>query len=291
MIWEGCLDGVDEVYGWHNWPAWPMGSLRVQAGPVMAHTVMFSIVLTGRGGHGSQPHACVDPIVCGAAVVTALQTIVSRSIPSFSNAVVTVGQFHAGERDNVIPETAKISGTIRDCDIKIFSTIEKRFKEIVTGVAKGYGCSAEVELMTIYPVLNNHAAQVEAVERCAKRLAKPIAVELSKEGLPLMGGEDFSFYTKEKPGCFFFLGTQELLVQNLATYEGGEEQPRTNCICHGITFDFNDNVLLRAVTMFVRIVEDRFALELYSQEEIFAPPFDLVNNNGEPDAKRQKTTA
>merc|ERR1712066_69122 len=92
-----------------------------------------------------------------------------------------------------------------------------------------------------------------------------------------MGGEDFAFYLKERPGCFFFLGTQELLLRGLASYDGDDDTPRSNCICHGTSFDFNDNVLPRAVSMFVRIVEDRFGLELYSQEEVFKPPFNLVS--------------
>merc|ERR1712003_336175 len=101
MIWENCLEGVDEIYGYHNWPTLPMGRLVVAKGAVMANTTVFKVEITGRGGHGSQPHACVDPIVCGAAVVSSLQTIVSRSLPSYTNAVVTVGTFNAGERNNV----------------------------------------------------------------------------------------------------------------------------------------------------------------------------------------------
>merc|ERR1712060_677044 len=139
MIWENCLEGVDEIYGWHYWPAFPLGQLHVKPGPVMAHVSEFEVVITGRGGHGSQLHACVDPIVCGAAVVSSLQTIVSRSLPSYANAVVTIGTFQAGERNNVIPDTAVLSGTVRDVDDKVFATINKRFKELVNNICKGYG--------------------------------------------------------------------------------------------------------------------------------------------------------
>jgi len=279
MIEDGCLEGVDEIYGWHNWPAWPLGCLVVSSGPVMAHSCFFSVEIQGRGGHGSQPHMCVDPVVCGAAVVSALQTIVSRSVPSASNAVVTVAQFHAGERNNVVPDTAKLSGTIRDVDEKIFSTIKNRFSDIVSGICKGYGCTAEVEIRSMYPAVVNHPAQTEAVERCATRFTKPLALKVTREGLPLMGGEDFSFFLKERPGCFFFLGTQEFSLQGLSAYEGSGDAPRTNCICHGTTYDFNDNVLPRAVAMLVRIVEDRFGLELYSQGEVLQVPFALVGSS------------
>lgn len=291
MIWDGCLDGVDEIYGWHNWPAWPLGGLHVMAGPVMAHTCSFEVVITGRGGHGSQPHACVDPIVCGAALVSALQTIVSRSLPSFANAVVTVAQFHAGERNNVIPDQATISGTIRDVDQAVFDTLQRRFDSLVNGVCKGFGCSAEASISSMYPAVVNHGGPTEAVERCAATLEGSLALKVKREGLPLMGGEDFAFYLKERPGCFFFLGTQELLLRGLSAYDGGEDAPRSNCICHGTTFDFNDNVLPRAVLMLLRIVEDRMGLSLYTQEEVIMADFDLVGGNEAearaPPAKRQ----
>merc|ERR1719343_676848 len=112
---------------------------------MMAHSSRFEIKIQGRGGHGSQPHACVDPIVCGAAVVSSLQTIVSRSLPSYSNAVVTIGTFHAGERNNVIPDTAKMTGTIRDVDEKVFSIISSRFSELVNGICRSYGCTAKAQ--------------------------------------------------------------------------------------------------------------------------------------------------
>merc|ERR1719329_1668175 len=137
MMWEGCLDGVDEIYGWHNWPAWPLGDLRVKVGAVMAHATSFTVTITGRGGHGSQPHATIDPVVCGAAVVCALQTIVSRSLPSFANAVVSVTQFHAGERNNVSPDEAKLAGTIRDVDEAAFKTIKKRFADLLHSICRG----------------------------------------------------------------------------------------------------------------------------------------------------------
>merc|ERR1719245_550004 len=117
----------------------------------MAQSSFFDIKIQGRGGHGSQPHACIDPIVCGAAIVQSLQTIVSRSLPSWSNAVVTVAQFHAGERNNVIPDTAKLGGTIRDVDDKVYAIIKKRFSELVNKICQGYGCTAEVKINVQYP--------------------------------------------------------------------------------------------------------------------------------------------
>lgn len=228
--------------------------------------------------------------MCGAAVVSGLQSIVSRSLPSWANAVVTVGQFNAGERNNVIPDTAKLRGTIRDVDEAAFATIKRRFHDIVNGICKGYGCTAEVCINSQYPAIMNPSIGVEVVQRCAARLTGPVALEVTAEGLPLMGAEDFSFYLKERPGCFFLLGTQELLLRGLAAYEGAEDTPRSNCICHGTSYDFNDNVLPRAVLMLLRIVEDRLGVDLYTQEEVLKASFDLVGQaTGEdPEAKRQR---
>lgn len=287
MIMEGCLDGVDEIYGWHNWPAWSLGEVVVMPGPVMAHTSNFQVVVQGRGGHGSQPQACIDPIVCAANLVGSLQTIVSRALPSSANAVVTVAQFHAGERDNVIPDTATLGGTIRDIDTKAFDTIKRRFHELVNGVCKAYGCTAESKISSVYPAVVNAEIGVDVVVRCAAKLTGPVALKVTSAGLPVMGGEDFSFFLQRVPGCFFFLGTQEFLLRGLSAYDGSEDEPRSNCICHGTTYDFNDNVLPRAVVMLLRIVEDRFGLEIYSQAEMLAAPFDLVGDGIV--AKRQRT--
>lgn len=272
MIWDGCLEGVDEVYGWHNWPAWPLGEMRVAVGPVMANVHSFVIKIDGRGGHGSQPHVCVDPIVCGCHVVTSLQTIVSRSVPSFNNAVVSVTMFHAGERKNVIPDSAELQGTIRTVDELSSKIVLRRLKEIVTNICKGFNCESDVEILTQYPCVNNPAEGVDTVTRCAAKLTGDVSLKVSSEQLPMLGGEDFSYYLQQRPGCFFFLGTQELLTRGLAAYDGAEDQPRSNCACHGTAYDFNDNVLPRAVSMFIRIIEDRFGIDLYTQEEILGAP-------------------
>lgn len=278
LIWDGALEGVDEVYGWHNWPAFNMGKMHVRTGPMMARVTNFTVVIHGRGGHGSQPQACIDPIVCGAAVVSSLQTIVSRSLPSAANAVVTVGTFHAGERCNVIPDTATLSGTIRTVNDAHCDTVKRRFKEIINNTCKGFNCTADVEVIDTYPLLENQDHGKQVVERAAARLTGPAALDSTPEGLPCLGGEDFAFYLKERPGAFYFLGCQELLLRGLSSYDGAEDTPRSNCMCHGTSFDFNDNILPRSILMFLRIVEDRFGVDLYTQEEVLKADFDLVGS-------------
>merc|ERR1740121_2387048 len=130
----------------------------------------------------------------------------------------------------------------------------------------------------------NAAAGVEIVTRCAAKLTGPAALKVTDDGLPMLGGEDFSFFLKERPGCFFFLGTQELLLRGLSNYSDAEDIPRSNCMCHGTTYDFNDNVLPRAVLMFLRIVEDRLGVHLYSQDEVMSGK----QEDESPPAKRAK---
>jgi len=122
--------------------------------------------------------------------------------------------------------------------------------------------------------VRNHEGPTEVVKRCAAKLAAPVSLSITNDGLPMMGGEDFSYYLKERPGCFFFLGTQELLLRGLARYDQEDDAPRSNCICHATAYDFNDNTLPRAVLMLLRIVEDRFGVQLYTQEEVLTPQFD-----------------
>lgn len=269
MIRAGCLEGVDEVYGWHSWTTWPLGSLAVREGPVMAHEAGFRITVTGRGAHGSAPDKSIDPVVCAATIVTSLQTIVSRSLPSAANAVVSVTTLHAGECSTAIPDVAKIGGTIRDLSPETFGKVKEVMQRMVAGIAAGFDCKANVEIASFYPETVNDAAAVEVVERCAQRGTLPL--EVTSEGLPLMGAEDFSYYLQQRPGCFFFLGGAEESTSNLADYPGCGGAARSNCCPHGTSYDFNDNLLPYAASMFVKIVEDRFGVQLSNDwtDEIF----------------------
>ena len=295
LIDEGCLEGVDEVYGWHNWPAFPLGDIRVKEGGVMACEHEWTVTLTGRGGHGSQPHATVDPIVAGSAIVSSLQSIVSRNVPSFHNAVVSVCKFHSGEVNNVIPNSAVLGGTIRTVDVDAEKIVTKRFTELVRGVGESFGCDVDIELVNVNPLLSNWRGPTQCVRECAERLKGAEGLlkinEVSEMGLPLLAGEDFARYVQQKPGCYFFLGTSEPFVKKLAALDfvrgifNGEKRrkvatetaakppiARTNCICHAVNYDFNDNVLPRAVTMLLKVVEDRLGL---SHDFLFASETEL----------------
>ena len=153
MIEEGALDGVDEVYAMHNWPHAPLGELRTIAGPCLATVAEFGIEVRGKGGHASTPHVTTDPVLAGAYIVSALQTIISRNVPSEESAVISVTTFHGGEAFNVIPDTAQLSGTVRSLSDDVYALIERRMHEVVTATAQGLGCEAKLDLRRMYPVL------------------------------------------------------------------------------------------------------------------------------------------
>jgi amidohydrolase len=241
MVDEGALDGVAEVYGLHNWPPFPRGHVRVRAGAMLAAVHRLELEITGRGGHGSQPQACRDPIVAGAQMVVALQTVVSRGLGYEGGAVVSICRFDAGTTDNVIPERARLTGTIRTFAPAVTERVLARVREVVDGVASTFGVHARLVLDAGYPVTMNDPACAEAVRRVAERVVGPARV--SAEGLPIAGAEDFAYLAQAVPGAYFFVGAGD---------DGGEVPG-----CHHPDFDFDDGILPTAIAMLAGIVADR----------------------------------
>ncbi|GAB9473925.1 Metalloprotease family [Globisporangium polare] len=253
MIEEGALEGVDEVYGLHNYP-FPLYSVHMRPGPVMAHEVEFSIDIQGVGGHGSAPQQCVDPILAGSMVVQALQTVVSRSISPTDTAVLSVTQFRGGDTNNVIPSTVFLGGTIRDFDLEVAEKIKERMETIVRSTCAAVGATAQVHFADGYaPVINPYEET-----RNVQQVAMDIGLYVSEQGLPLMAAEDFSYYLQERKGCFFFLGTKE---------DGDDDKTRA---LHSNEFDFNDKATPLGIRLFLGILQSRFQCELYSVEELQA---------------------
>lgn len=242
MVGEGALTGVTEMYGLHNWPGYPRGELRVISGPIMAQVHIFEITVRGRGGHGSQPQSCRDPIVAGAALVGALQTVVSRGLGAGGGAVVSVCTFEAGEAINVIPEVARMTGTIRSFSPETTERVLERIREVCTGIGAAHGVEVDLALETTYPVLINDSECVAAVSRVASTVD---GLVVSDAELPMAGGEDFAYFAAEVPAAYFFLG---------AGHEG-EDTPG----CHHPDFDFDDELIPTGVKMFLGIVRDRLA--------------------------------
>ena len=243
MVSDGVLEGVDEVYGLHSWPAWPRGELRIVTGPMMAQVHDLAIRIRGTGGHGSQPQLCRDPIVAASQLVGSLQTVVSRGVGSDGGAVVSVCSFHSGTANNIIPDTAELTGTIRTFAEATTSRVLERIDEVARGTAAGFGVEVEVEAARGYPVLVNDASCVEAVARVAREV--PGLDGVLPDGLPMAGGEDFAYFAEQRPSAFFFLGARR----------DDEDTP----VCHHPEFDFDDELIPVGIELFLRIVSDRLS--------------------------------
>lgn len=245
MIAEGMLDGVDAIIGAHLWQPLPVGQLGLTFGRMMAQPGSFDIVIRGKGGHGSSPHTAVDPILVGTHVVQALHTIVSRSVDPVEPAVVSIGVFQAGQARNVIPETARIEGTIRVFDSELLKAIHRRVEQIVKGVCEAHGAGYQLANTCSYPPVVNDAA-------VARRMWQAAAAVLGEGGVsevkPVLGAEDFSYYLQKIPGAFMFLG-----AGNAAK---GIVHPH-----HHPKFDIDEDALVHGVEILARGAIDLLAAE------------------------------
>ena len=246
MIKEGCLEGIDEVYGYHNIPNFDEGDVRVCEGGFFAAVTVVKITIKGQSGHGSTPHKLRDPINAATAVHQALNAIKSRNLDSRKNIVFTICAINGGQTYNVFPDDVVMQGTIRSYDTETLEAMKKRIREISEGVAGAHQCHAEVDIQDYYPAVVNHATETQHVIRLAKKYFGEAHV--SDDELPMGAAEDFSFFLQERPGCFFALGTMK---------EG--EQLMT---LHPSNYDYNDDLIASGAYLFLRIVEDRLNVNL-----------------------------
>ncbi|GAB2890559.1 M20 aminoacylase family protein [Uliginosibacterium flavum] len=246
MIADGFFERfpVDAIFGMHNWPGMPAGRFGISPGPVMASADRFDIVVTGHGGHAAMPHLTVDPIVAAAALVTALQTIASRSIDPLDGVVVSVTQFHAGEAYNAIPGEARLCGTTRALRPAVRAATAQRMRQICDGIAAVHGVKVEFTWMDGYPPTVNTLAEAELCRAVAGELAGVEQVDWALR--PSMGAEDFSNFLEHRPGCYVWIGN--------GPGEGG-------CTLHNKHYDFNDENLTLGASYWVRLVEAALAPE------------------------------
>jgi amidohydrolase len=207
----------------------------------MAAVDTIRLVLRGRGGHGSQPQTCRDPIVAGAQIVTAVQTVVSRGLSALESGVVSFGSFQAGGADNVIPSVAELTGSIRTLNPGVRERVHARLRGLVEGMGPALGVQVDLRINPEYPVLVNDSACAEVVARVASKLG----FDVSDEQLPLLASEDFAFFANEIPSAYFFLG---------AGVEG-QDTPG----CHHPDFDFDDDLIAKGAAVFMGLLEDRLA--------------------------------
>lgn len=206
MIEDGLFSRfpIDEVYGMHNKPGLPIGQFATRAGAVMASTDRIEIEIEGIGGHAARPQYSIDPVVVGAQIVTALQTIVSRTLDPLASAVVSITNFHAGSAFNVIPQKATLVGTARALDGKVRDRLEARIAELSTLIAQAHGATARVTYERGYPVTCNHAEQTAFAADTAAAITGNDQVD--RDLAPMMGAEDFSYMLEQRPGALIFLG-------------------------------------------------------------------------------------
>lgn len=204
MIDEGVLDGVDRAFAIHIVTNAPSGLVLTRGGALLASSDSFEITVTGRGGHASSPHHCIDPIPTAASIVTGLQTMVSRQIDPIQSAVVTVANIQAGSTGNVIPETAYMQGTIRAVSETVREDLHKAIVRVADGTAAAHACSCKTTISAGYPVTVNDPVQAQLSADVAGSLFG--ADQSSKLSSTMMGAEDFSYVLNEVPGAMAFLG-------------------------------------------------------------------------------------
>ena len=207
MIEDGVLDDppVDAAFMLHVWPDLDAGQVSCGPGPQLAGADAFTITIDGSGGHAAYPHLTIDPVVVGAQVVMALQTLVAREVDPTVPAVVTLGSFNAGNKSNVIADRAVLKGTIRAFDDALFAHLEDRVREVVTGVASSLRAKAHIEFEMRYPPSVCDPAMAEQLGTSARSLLGAEAVLVSQ---PEMGAEDFAFVLQKVPGAMLWLGVK-----------------------------------------------------------------------------------
>jgi hippurate hydrolase len=240
MIEDGLMDrfAIDQVYGMHNGPGIPVGSFAIRPGPIMASTDAVNITIEGVGGHAARPHKCIDSVMVGAQLITALQSVVSRSVDPLEAAVISICEFHAGNARNVIPQTAELRGTVRTLTAEVRQLVEKRVREVVAGVAQMTGAKIDLHYERGYPVVVNHTSQTELATQVAKAIAGDANVH---EMVPLMGGEDFAYMLEQRPGAFIFCGNGD---------SAGLHHP---------AYNFDDEAIVFGTSYWVKLVENTLA--------------------------------
>jgi hippurate hydrolase len=207
MVDEGVVEDVNYIFALHLWPGLPFGMVATKAGSIMAAADAFEMEIVGSGGHGAMPHLAADAVVIAAQVVTALQTIVSREVDPVEPAVLTVGEIGAGTAFNIIPEKARLGGTVRTLNSDLRQRMPGRMEAVARGVAKGMRGDANLDYTFSYPVTVND----EDAAGYALGVAEDLFGEQSVQELPnpSMTAEDFAFYLEKVPGAFIWLGVGE----------------------------------------------------------------------------------
>jgi amidohydrolase len=244
MVADGLFERFpcDAIFGMHNRPGLAVGKFQIRNGPMMAGGAYFDIAVEGRGAHAARPEAGIDPVLTASHIAIALQAIVSRNVRPIDTAVLSVTQIHAGDAYNVIPQTAVIRGTARAFSSATLTMIETNMRRIASGVAGGFGATAELAFRVIFPPLVNEADETRFIGDVAAEVVG--ADNVNRNGNLVMASEDFSYMLEKRPGAYIQIGNGDGI--------GG-------CEVHNPGYDFNDVALPFGASLFSRLVETKLA--------------------------------
>ncbi|NMM91155.1 amidohydrolase [Rhodococcus sp. SRB_17] len=247
MIEDGLFERfpMQAVFGMHNWPGMPAGSMAVSPGPVMASSNEFKITITGKGGHAAMPHTGVDPVPIACQMVQAFQTIISRNKKPVDAGVISVTMVHAGEATNVVPDHCELQGTVRTFTIEVLDLIEQRMRQVAEHTCAAHEASCSFEFVRNYPPTINTAPEAALARQVMQALVGE-AHAVDQE--PTMGAEDFAFMLQAKPGAYCFIANGD--GDHRAIGHGGGP-----CTLHNPSYDFNDALIPLGATYWVRLAE------------------------------------
>ena len=247
MIEDGLFEKfpMQAVYGMHNWPGMPAGTMAASAGPVMASTSEFKITVRGKGGHAAMPHMGVDPVPIACQMVQAFQTIISRNKKPVDAAVISVTMIHAGEATNVVPDSCELQGTVRTFSLEVLDLIERRMRQVAEHVCAAHDAQCDFQFHRNYPPTINHAKEAAFARAVMVGIVGEANV-LPQE--PTMGAEDFSFMLQALPGAYVFLDNGDGSHRDIG-HGGGP------CMIHNPSYDFNDALIPLGGTYWVRLAE------------------------------------
>ncbi len=245
MVKDGLFEKFpcEAIFGMHNRPNMAVGKFALRMGPQMAGGGLFDIHITGKGAHGARPETGVDPIIVGTQIISALQTVISRSIAPLDSGVISVTQMHAGDAYNVIPEKAVLRGTIRAFRRETMALIKERIETISSGIARSLGATATADVRVVFPPLVNNPDEARFVADVAATIVGEENV--NRDGPFVMASEDFSYMLDKVPGAFILIGN------------GGDVE--SGCEVHNPGYDFNDEALPLGATLWARVIETKLA--------------------------------
>ena len=241
MVKDGMMDrwGIEEVYGMHNMPGYPVGQFAIRKGPLLAAADQFEIIIDGQGGHAAAPHEAIDTNLAAAHVVVALQSIASRNVDPIKQVVVSVCTLRSDtESHNILPQSVKLIGTVRTLDEEIRDLAQARLTDIATHTAAAFQCRAAVDYERGYPVTINHDVETDL----AADVAEAIAPGVWRDTPPIMAGEDFSYMLNARPGAYMMIGNGD------------------GPTVHHPKYDFNDDAIPAGCSWYAEMVESRLPL-------------------------------